>query len=287
MVNLKKFIWLVSYPKSGNTWVRLFLHALQNNASLESLNKIDSTNGIASSRFIADEYLGVESSELPDKIIQTLRPQIFVKWAENLQDDAIVKVHDAAFHNGTFTFPKEVTKNIILIVRNPFDMAASYANHMQISIEKAIVALCNGHNSLAKNNKKLNNQLTQYMGSWSDFYNSWKNAYRNDLHIVKYEDLKNNPLETFTKIVEILNWNYSKEQRSAAIQAVEFDKLKNLEDKKGFKEKPTHTKNFFRKGEVGGWRNEITTEQANLLINRHFYTLLELGYIDENGNILV
>ena len=125
MVNLKKFIWLVSYPKSGNTWVRLFLHALQNNASLESLNKIDSTNGIASSRFIADEYLGVESSELPDKIIQTLRPQIFVKWAENLQDDAIVKVHDAAFHNGTFTFPKEVTKNIILIVRNPFDMAAS------------------------------------------------------------------------------------------------------------------------------------------------------------------
>ena len=136
-------------------------------------------------------------------------------------------------------------------------------------------------------NKKLNNQLTQYMGSWSDFYNSWKNAYRNDLHIVKYEDLKNNPLETFTKIVEILNWNYSKEQIIAAIQAVEFDKLKNLEDKKGFKEKPTHTKNFFRKGEVGGWRNEITTEQANLLINRHFYTLLELGYIDENGNILV
>ena len=125
MVNLKKFIWLVSYPKSGNTWVRLFLHALQNNASLESLNKIDSTNGIASSRFIAEEYLGIETSELPDYDIQKLRPQIFTKWAENIKDEAIVKVHDAAFHHGVFTFPKEVTKNVILIVRNPFDMAAS------------------------------------------------------------------------------------------------------------------------------------------------------------------
>jgi hypothetical protein len=287
MVNLKKFIWLVSYPKSGNTWVRLFLHALQNDAKVESLNKIDSTNGIASSRFIAEEYLGIETSEIPDEIIQKYRPQIFTKWAEDIKDEAIVKVHDAAFHNGIFTFPKEVTKNVILIVRNPFDMAASYANHMQFSIDNAVVALCNGNNALARNNKRLTNQLTQYMGSWSDFYNSWKNAYQNDLHIVKYEDLKNNPVETFTKIVDVIGWKYTSEQIIAAIDAVEFDKLKKLEENNGFKEKPTHTKNFFRQGKIGGWRNEITTEQANLLINRHFYTLLQLGYIDENGNILV
>lgn len=286
MENLKKFIWLVSYPKSGNTWVRLFLEALQNDGAIESL-KISSTQGIASSRAIIEDYLGVETSDLPDVEIQKLRPQVFKLWAKDIQNEAIVKVHDATFHQGIFTFPQEITKKAIFIVRNPFDMVASYANHMSYSIDRSVYALCNGNNSLAKNTKGLNNQVCQFMGSWSDFYNSWKNVYKNDLFIVKFEDMKLNPLKAFSEIVKEIGWDYSTEQIQKAIEAVEFDKIKNLENKSGFKEKPTNVKNFFRKGEVGNWRNEINKEHADLLINRHFYTLLELNYIDNNGNILV
>lgn len=284
----KKLIWLASYPKSGNTWVRLFLHALgSESGTVDDLEKIEATNGIASARGMIEEQLGIDSDEISNMDIQLLRPDVYRRLAKESEKDLIIKTHDAAFHAGIFLFPKEVTKKAILIVRNPFDMVASYANHMSCSIEKAVFNLCNGKSSLAKNKKSFTNQVEQYMGSWSDFYNSWKNAHREHLEVIKYEDLKQNSFETFKKIVVAIGWDKTDEEIQKAIDEVEFSKIKKVEAEKGFKEKPRTTKSFFRNGELGGWKNEITQEQANTLIDRHFYTLLELNYIDNKGNILV
>lgn len=284
----KKIIWLTSYPKSGNTWMRLFLHALHTGSSeLQNLDEIEATNGIASSRALIDNNLGVYTSDMPDLDVQKLRGEAYKYWSSTLTEEVIVKVHDAAFHRGIITFPKEVTKKVIFIVRNPFDMVASYANHMGCDIPSAVWMLCDGENALAKSKRKLGSQVTQYMGSWSDYYNSWKNLYREEMIVIRYEDMKHNALNTFRKVVDVLRWNKSDEDILKALEASKFDKLKNLESDKGFKEKPTKTKEFFRKGQTGGWRNEITAEQAQLLVDRHFYTLLELGYIDVKGEILV
>ena len=284
----KKIIWLASYPKSGNTWVRIFLHALHKGSDdIDDLESIEATNGIASARGMMDEQLGIDSSELPDYDIQKLRPLIYKQLAKESDKDLIIKTHDAAFHGGIMTFPKDATKKVILIVRNPFDMVASYANHMSCSIEHAVLSLCNGKSTLAKSKRKFGSQIQQYMGSWSDFYNSWKNTYREEVVVIKYEDLKQNGFQTFKKIVSAIGWEKTDEQIQKAIDAVDFNKLKKMETEKGFKERPDKTESFFRSGQLGGWKNEISKEQANYLLDRHFYTLLELKYIDNEGNILI
>jgi hypothetical protein len=268
--------------------MRLFLHALHTGSSeLLNLEDIEATNGIASSRALIDNNLGVYTSDMPDLDVQKLRGEAYKYWSSVLTDDVIVKVHDAAFHRGIVTFPKEVTKKVIFIVRNPFDMVASYANHMGCDIKMAVWMLCDGNNTLAKSKNRLGTQVSQYMGSWSDYYNSWKNLYRDEMIVARYEDMKHDSLNTFRKVVDTLGWNKTDEDILKALEASKFDKVKSLENDKGFKEKPPKTEAFFRKGQTGGWKNEITAEQAQILVDRHFYTLLELGYIDEKGVILV
>ncbi|MFZ9847237.1 MAG: sulfotransferase domain-containing protein [Flavobacteriales bacterium] len=284
----KKIIWLTSYPKSGNTWMRLFLHALHTGSSeLQNLDEIEATNGIASSRALIDSNLGVYTSDMPDLDVQKARSEAYKYWSSTLKEDVIVKVHDAAFHRGIITFPREVTRKVIFIVRNPFDVVDSYANHMGCDIKAAVWMLCDGNNMLAKSKGRLTSQVAQYMGSWSDFYNSWKNLYRDDMLVVRFEDMKHDSLNTFRKVVDTLGWVKTDDDILKAIEASKFDKVKSLESNKGFREKPPKTEAFFRKGQTGGWSNEISAEQAQILVDRHFYTLLELGYIDKNGKILV
>lgn len=284
---IRRFIWLASYPKSGNTWMRLFLHALKTGAEqINDFEKIESTNGIASSRAIIDNYLGINSSDLPDKDVQKLRPEVYALWAQDLKEETIVKVHDATFHAGIQLFPKELTKKAIYVIRNPFDMVASYANHMNRSIEKSIFELCNGEGALAGNELKLNLQVKQYLGSWSDHYNSWRNVFHDNITVVKYEDMLGDPIPTFTKVVSALNWSYDEQAIVKAIKASSFNNLKNAEEKNGFKEQPRNG-SFFRLGKSGNWRKEISMEQAQTIINRHYFTLLEMGYVNEKGEILI
>lgn len=268
--------------------MRLFLHALKTGCDkIETLDVINGTDGIASSRAILDNLLGVYTSDMPDLEIQKLRADAYRIQSCELTEEIIVKVHDAAFHAGYLTFPKDVTKKVIYIVRNPFDMAASYANHMGSTIDHAVLALCDGNGFLAPNKKKLTSQVTQYMGSWSDHYNSWKNYYRSDMTVVRYEDMLHHSFATFKRVVDVLGWEKSDTDIEKAIRVSDFKNLRSVEESSGFKEKPSGTRQFFRQGKSGQWKNEITIAQAQLLVDRHFYTLLEHGYIDEHGNILI
>lgn len=288
MSNLEgNIIWLASYPKSGNTWTRLFLQALQTGEPLSTLDKIDSTDGIGSSRAIVDYYLGIDSTEMNQTKLLQYRSQINKLWSDEMEQPTIIKTHDTPFHRGVKIIGKAETKKVILIVRNPFDLTASYANHMSCSIEQAIIALCDKGNRIAKTKTKYPLQVCQHIGSWSSYYNDWKNAFGKDVFVLKYEDLKSDPVLHFSQLVEFLEWDYSSEQIKLAVFNSDFMKLKELEQLGGFKEAPKKGKAFFRSGKAGNWKNEITKEQAEILIDGHYSTLLELAYIDENRNILV
>ena len=70
--NGKNIIWLASYPKSGNTWFRIFLtNLLQKHTSPANINEL--TGGpIASSRQLFDELTGIDSSDLTFDEIEKL-----------------------------------------------------------------------------------------------------------------------------------------------------------------------------------------------------------------------
>lgn len=282
-----KPIWLASYPKSGNTWVRMFFTALLKESEID-INKLE-TDGIISARSVIDSTLGINSAEIPEKDFLKYRSSLYHKWAESHtnKEFLLTKVHDSCTLDGEIIFPPSITRGVIYILRNPFDMAASTANHHNVSIDKAVKMLCSNKHSLAANKSTLNHQISQFLGNWSQHIQSWTNVHRNNILVVKYEDMLHNGLETFSKIIKYLELNYSEEQIKKAIDEVAFNKIQKKEASTKFKETPKNTDIFFRSGISGGWKNEITEEQTKLIIDCHYETLLKYNYIDENSLILV
>lgn len=68
-------VWLASYPKSGNTWLRVFLaNSLRNAETPADINALE-TGHIASARNLFEELAGVEASDLTSAQIK-----IVARW---------------------------------------------------------------------------------------------------------------------------------------------------------------------------------------------------------------
>lgn len=282
-----KPIWLASYPKSGNTWTRLFFTALLQEKDID-INKME-TDGIISNRNVIDSNLGINSAEIPEKDFLKYRSQLYHKWANSHKNKEylLTKVHDACLLQSEILFPPSITRGVIYILRNPFDMAASIANHNNCSIEKAVNILCNSHYTLASKKDGLTNQISQYIGTWSNHVESWTNVHRENLFLMKYEDMLNDGLNTFTKLVQYVGLEYSQKQIEKAMKEVEFNKIQQKESENNFIETPKNSQRFFRNGKIGGWKNEITEDQAKFIIDCNYETLLKYKYIEKDGTILV
>jgi hypothetical protein len=88
-------------------------------------------------------------------------------------------------------------------------------------------------------------------------------------------------------LVNYIGLDYTSDQISKAIDEVSFSKIQQQENEKAFKEAPKNTKQFFRSGKVGGWRDEITEDQIKLIIDSNYQSLLKHGYISKEGEVLV
>jgi len=273
-------IWLASYPKSGNTWIRIFFanYLNQDNKAID-INNIN-TSIISSSRTIFDNYLPFLSSDLTFEEIDILRPKVYREISEETEDIQFIKTHDAFTLNseGKAIFPREITKAVIHIVRNPLDVAVSFAHHSHISIDKSIKTLNSDQKSLANNPQLLNKQLRQILLSWSEHYLSWKGT-KTPYLLIKYEDLLNNTEETFKNLVLFLYGEVDTTQLKRAIKYSSFKELKEQEKKNHFKEKPLKADSFFRKGKSNSWKEEMSDIQATKITKKHSKVMKELGYL--------
>ena len=280
MPKKKNLIWLASYPKSGNTWVRLFLSNYLNTENKPiGINDINSSI-ISSSRTIFDSYTPFLSSDLNHEEIDNIRPEVYKSISKENDKFVYIKTHDAFTQNtdNKNIFPLSVTHSVIHIVRNPLDVAISYSHHSNISIDKSISSL-NKEHSLSASSKHLNPQLRQKMLTWSAHYLSWKNISDNYI-LVKYEDLIENPILEFSRIIEHIYKNVNKEKIVEAVKLSSFQNLKKQEEKGNFKERAINSKAFFRKGKAGSWKEEMSPKQVEEIINKHSKVMKELGYLD-------
>ena len=277
----KNIVWLASYPKSGNTWIRIFLSNYLNeqNEAID-INNINASV-ISSSRTILDNHLPFLSSDITFDEIDNIRPQLYKEISKDLESIQFIKTHDAFTQNNNKEniFPLSVSKCVIHIVRNPIDVAVSFAHHSNISIDKSIKFLNDSKKSLANNPKLLNKQIRQTLLSWSGHYLSWKNV--NIPHLlIKYEDLINDTTSAFRSIIEFLYKEVDEKKLQKAIKFSSFKELKKQEKEDSFIEKPLNAESFFRKGEIGTGFDEMTKEQIDSLINKHKNIMKELGYLD-------
>ena len=273
--------WLASYPKSGNTWFRVFLaHMLNPSGEALDLDSIH-TGAIASARGFVDEALGFDSAYLSHDDLDKLRPAVYTWHAKQVSTAQYHKIHDAYTHlpDGGALIPASACLGALYFIRNPLDVVISFANHLNCSIDEAMTAMNAPDFAFCKGHKRQHEQLRQQLLSWSMHVKSWQDAKDINCLVLRYEDMKQNPIETFTKAAAFLKLDVTHEQIERALQYSDIKRLQRLEQKKGFSEKPCKTKSFFRKGIVGDWENTLTSEQVNKIIHHHGDMMSAYGYL--------
>lgn len=280
---MAKIFWLASYPKSGNTWLRVLLTNYQRNDSAPA--DINALNGgpIASARMWFDEWAGLEASALSDTTIARLRPEVYRCMARENSATLFMKAHDAweRSEHGEALFPADVTGGVVYIARNPLDIASSLANHNGISIEQAVAALCDTNYMIARTLGGLSDQLSQRLGSWSAHVRSWLDDSGLPLILLRYEDLHERPEQVFGEIVRFCQLEWDAERVRRAVEFSSFAELQRQEQGGGFRERPVRSREaFFRRGQVGGWRDELPAALAERLLAAHAPMLRRLGYIE-------
>lgn len=281
-----KIIWLASYPKSGNTWMRVLLtNYLRNSDTPADINKLDG-GPIASARIWFDEWAGVEASSLNDTVIERLRPDVYRCMAGESPDTLYMKVHDAwgRTDRGETLFPADVTSGVVYVLRNPLDMAKSCAHHWGLDIYKAVENMCNPEFAATRSPGGLSDQLRQRMLSWSGHVRSWLDESGLPVHIVRYEDLRRNTEATFCEVVRFCGLPYDETRVLKAVAFSDFHELQRQEHTNGFRERLAQASGpFFRQGRTDSWRDELPPPLVKRLIEVHAELMRRFGYLDDNN----
>ncbi len=277
---MNRLVWLTSYPKSGNTWMRIFLiNYLLNTQTPQDINALEMINH-AGTRFIFDGLAGFASSHLTLDEVDKLRPEIFRHESELTPDLKFLKVHDAYVMTarGEPLFPVDASYGAIYIVRNPLDVAVSYAHHEKITIDQIIDRMCYPEAALAIRGDRYMDQIRQKLLTWSDHVRSWQNAPM-PVHVVRYEDMLGDGERVFTEVIRFLNLPDDGDRIRRAIAFSSFDEVRKQESQKKFSERIHQDATFFRKGKAGSWEEELTPEQADRIREAHGDIMRQFGYL--------
>ena len=279
--------WLASYPKSGNTWFRVVLaNALNPSKQALNINQIKITRH-ASDRALFVEALGFNSYLFSEEELLQLRPIVYRWYSQKKMEVHYFKIHDASIYlnETTSLVPHEGCLGALYFIRNPLDIAISFAHHSNISIDQCIDFMCDRDAKMYGNTGFLGMQLQQYLLSWSRHVESWitmNSSVR--VMCIRYEDMHLSALSTFKKALQFLNLDIPEHAILSAIDNARFEKLQHQESQQGFREKSFEQINFFRKGMIGDWEQTLNQSQINKIIEHHQEVMFAHGYIDEHQN---
>lgn len=272
-------VWLASYPKSGNTWLRAFLaNFVANGEQPVSLDRLPHYCDDEALPDIYNELAGKSSADLTLDEIAVLRPQVQAQIAARSQGTRFVKTHNRM---GMFNCHQlqnmSVTAGAIHVVRNPMDVAISMTHHFGLSVDEAIERL--GNENVATRNENL--FVTQILGSWSSHTKGWANS-ESPLPprlTLRYEDLLQNPGKHFAKVARFIGHGNDRARIDRAVRNSTFNNLFAMEKTHGFKEASDKSKRFFRAGRMGEWRDVLTRDQIERVITDHREQMKRFKYL--------
>ena len=249
-------IWLASYPKSGNTWVRSFLAS----------------------------YYFSEDGRFDSKLLKNFKQfpgKDFIK--DHIADPGIVAnywrpVQESIIKNNKFTFLKthnclmlmgdkkftttKYTAGVIYVIRDPRNVLTSFKNHYNKSYEETLKIMTK-QDMMLYDNTSSNYNSTQFISSWSNHYKTWLNSNPFKKILIKYEDLQLNSHNIFRELIKFTNdllgfdKHIDDKKFTNAIETTNFENLKNEETKGNFSENVYSDQgkkiNFFHLGFKNKW----------------------------------
>ena len=228
--------FLVSFPRSGSTWLRIMLlhYFMQQDFHLVRDKEKGRLymNGEPFNHFMPSVYkTRIQKLKLPSSIPR------------------IVKSHYPYNH---------FYKKVIYLVRDPRDVLISYYYYLQ------------RHNRIPRS-YPLEKYVQQFpltidkihRTSWADHVNGWMNT-DVPILVLRYEDLHEQPVHVLHSIMDFINYPWKKE---CAEHAIEFSRFENLRQSESSGK--SDQIRFIRKGIVGEHTSILTERQISML--NHLY----------------
>lgn len=272
-------IWLASYPKSGNTWLRTFLHNLLRDAHEPvPLDRLDDFCLGEAFRSWAEPHADKPLEELAPAELARIRLLGQADMTKVFPDSIFVKTHN--FLGTAHGYPlinMEVTAGAIYIVRNPLDVVLSARHHFNVDTDR-MIGIMGSPNAGAPMNAFL---MPEVFSTWSEHVRSWTAQPSPQLLVVRYEDLIADPLGQFGAVTRFLGLAPPQERLERAVRLSSFGTLKELEKTHGFREKPAHAAAFFREGKADQWHDVLTPEQVARIVSAHRQQMARFGYVPE------
>jgi hypothetical protein len=274
----KTIVWLASYPKSGNTWTRVFLaNYLFDRKTPMPINQVHRL-GMGDSiektyRMVAGP--GFDVTDYRQSL--ALRGKVLGGIVNNDADVTFVKTHNRltkAF--GVTLIPPHLTRSAIYILRNPLDMVLSYARQYGHTPEFAAAAIGRSDNSIAG----ANGTVAQFLGTWSEHVRSWARCRDFPVLVLRYEDMQADPAAAFTRVLKQIGVPVDPQRVARAVQFSSFGELRKQEDAVGFVERSPNTERFFHSGGSGQWRTELAPEAVAQIRGDHGKVMGEYGYLE-------
>ena len=100
------------------------------------------------------------------------------------------------------------------------------------------------------------------------------------LNVVRYEDLQDQPLDTFAGVAQFLGLNPPRDRLERAVANSSFRALKAQEEAHGFVERTVHTR-FFREGRAGAWKAALSEQQVARIVSDHREQMERFGYVPD------
>tara|TARA_Y100000590_G_scaffold237044_1_gene266760 strand:- start:6255 stop:7091 length:837 start_codon:yes stop_codon:yes gene_type:complete len=276
-------IWIASYPKSGNTWVRSLLSAyLYSNDgffNFKLLKHMEQFPGKKHFEFFLKDFKDAKKvSEFwiaAQERINLSNENIFFKTHHSL-----CKIDNNIFTN------KSNTKAAIYVVRDPRNVITSISHHYDMNMEEAFNFMTDKSMTLV--NRKKYSSVVKIIGNWSDNYNSWKNLNFAPLLIVKYEDLIKDTTQTLKSILNFLSKfmevKIDENKIINVINSCSFETLAKTEKEEGFAEavktiKDQKQLNFFYLGKKNDWKELLNPKIEKKIRESFLKEMKEIGYI--------
>lgn len=273
-------LWLASYPKSGNTWLRSLLEAYRRNGIVD-LNDIQVAMGDMGSSLIA----GVSPSSLK-QLGQAgeflLRPCALLNLMARLRAPYYVKTHFANLTLPTLPpfIPPQLTKGAIYIVRDPRSVFLSFQRYFGSTLEKTADAMVSKDFSIGASTT----HATQFLSSWSNHVSSWIGEKRFPVHVVKYEDMLEDPAKELREVLEVMEWEIDEDRIQTAVEVCTMEKFQKFEEENQFKENSSTKQGYRERFFNGGgnrWRDELGPKYIKRIEDDHREVMTLLGYLDE------
>lgn len=271
-------LWVASYPKSGNTWVRIFIeNYLENRDQPVDINTVFRIRQAEAKAFRYAPYVaGGDTTSLSVEEVCAIRSRVQADIAREAGSTVILKTHNFL---GEFSgYPLQnaaVTSGAIYIVRNPLDVVISMAMYFDIGIDEAIYYMAN--EAAGTPNEKEN--VPQVISSWSLHVKSWTQQPRPDILVIRYEDMLDNPVKVFRKLVSFLRQPRDPDRLKKAIRYSSFVQLKQQEKRSGFIEKHEDALLFFRSGRKNQWIGHLTDKQIRKVVDSHGEQMARFKYL--------